>query len=167
MQPIFNAARTGGVDQGAFNVNTIAQVSVVIEAHEAFGSACIMQIVVLANGFIGGRLNFQNASVHDKQSGTLRIADSVCDAANARCKPIALYLYHGGGLDAIRYAEKSGLTSTMIVGSALTYQDNLDLACEAVRIAHYVGVSDEIERGVPAAIQGRCYRGEIVLHKPQ
>ncbi len=49
--------------QGAFNVNAVAQAKAAIEVHEMFRSAAILQGADLANGFMGGRTDFMNATL--------------------------------------------------------------------------------------------------------
>ena len=63
--------------QGAFNVNAVAQAKAAIEVHEMFRSAAILQGADLANGFMGGRTDFQNATLEDKKIGAKNIANAV------------------------------------------------------------------------------------------
>lgn len=51
-----------GFAQGAFNVNAVAQAKAAIQVHEMFRSAAILQGADLANGFMGGRCDFMNAT---------------------------------------------------------------------------------------------------------
>ena len=52
-----------GFAQGAFNVNAVAQAKAAIQVHEMFRSAAILQGADLANGFMGGRCDFMNATL--------------------------------------------------------------------------------------------------------
>jgi ketose-bisphosphate aldolase len=61
--------------------------------------------------------------------------------------PVAIHLDHGGSLDACRRAIDAGFTSVMIDGSHLPIADNLELAKQAVALAHSRGVSVEGEVG--------------------
>ena len=54
LRPLMEAAIKHGFAQGAFNVNAVAQAKAVIEVHEMFRSAAILQGADLANGFMGG-----------------------------------------------------------------------------------------------------------------
>ena len=63
--------------QGAFNVNAVAQAKAAIEVHEMFRSAAILQGADLANGFMGGRTDFMNATLEDKKAGAKNIAAAV------------------------------------------------------------------------------------------
>lgn len=56
-----------GFAQGAFNVNAVAQAKAAIQVHEMFRSAAILQGADLANGFMGGRCDFMNATLEDKK----------------------------------------------------------------------------------------------------
>ena len=66
-----------GFGQGAFNVNAVAQAKAAIEVHEMFRSPAILQGADLANGFMGGRTDFMNATLEDKKIGAKNIADAV------------------------------------------------------------------------------------------
>ena len=69
MKAILDATDKYCYAQGAFNVNAVAQAKAVIEVHEMFRSAAILQGADLANGFMGGRTDFQNATLEDKKVG--------------------------------------------------------------------------------------------------
>ncbi|MFD1675928.1 class II fructose-bisphosphate aldolase [Alicyclobacillus fodiniaquatilis] len=68
-------------------------------------------------------------------------------AAEKTSTPVALHLDHGDSLERVEQCVKRGFTSVMIDGSALPYNENLELAKEAVKIAHRFGVSVEAELG--------------------
>ena len=59
LKPIIDASIRYGYGQGAFNVNAVAQAKAVIEAHEMFRSPAILQGADLANGFMGGCVDFR------------------------------------------------------------------------------------------------------------
>ena len=58
MRAILEATEKYNYAQGAFNVNAVAQAKAVIEVHEMFRSAAIIQGADLANAFMGGRTDF-------------------------------------------------------------------------------------------------------------
>lgn len=69
LRPLLEATDRYGFAHGAFNVNTAAQAQAVIEIHETFRSAAILQGADLANAFMGGRADFMNGTVEDKRLG--------------------------------------------------------------------------------------------------
>ena len=68
LRPLLETVDKYHFAQGAFNVNAVAQAKAAIEVHEMFRSAAILQGADLANGFMGGRTDFQNATLEDKKS---------------------------------------------------------------------------------------------------
>ena len=77
MRAILDAADKYDYAQGAFNVNAVCQAKAVINVHEMFRSPAILQGADLANGFMGGRCDFMNATLEDKKRGAKNIADAV------------------------------------------------------------------------------------------
>lgn len=77
LRPLLETVDKYHFAQGAFNVNAVAQAKAAIEVHEMFRSAAILQGADLANGFMGGRTDFQNATLEDKKIGAKNIADAV------------------------------------------------------------------------------------------
>ena len=69
LRPLLETVDKYHYAQGAFNVNAVAQAKAAIEVHEMFRSAAILQGADLANGFMGGRTDFQNATLEDKKIG--------------------------------------------------------------------------------------------------
>lgn len=61
--------------------------------------------------------------------------------------PVALHLDHGTSLEHIVTCIKHGFTSVMIDGSSLPFEQNIELTCRVVEIAHAVNVSVEAELG--------------------
>ena len=153
MRPILDAAALKGYAQGAFNVNTVAQAKAIIEVHEMFRSAAIIQGADLANAFMGGRGDFMNGTVEDKRKGAKRIAEAVYRYAKDAEIPVALHLDHGRDIDSVKAAIDGGYTSVMIDGSSLPFKDNVELTREVVKIAHPLGVTVEGELGVLAGVE--------------
>ena len=71
LRPLMEATIKYGFGQGAFNVNAVAQAKAAIEVHEMFRSPAILQGADLANGFMGGRTDFMNATLEDKKIGAV------------------------------------------------------------------------------------------------
>ena len=95
LRPLLETVDKYHFAQGAFNVNAVAQAKAAIEVHEMFRSAAILQGADLANGFMGGRTDFQNATLEDKKVGAKNIADAVKKYAENSPIPVVLHLDHG------------------------------------------------------------------------
>lgn len=153
LRPLLEATSKYGFAQGAFNVNTAAQAQAVIEIHETFRSAAILQGADLANAFMGGRADFMNGTVKDKQLGAQRIMNAVRAASENASIPIVMHLDHGRDMESIKAAIAGGYTSVMIDGSSLDFDDNVELTREVVKYAHQRGVTVEGELGVLAGVE--------------
>ena len=92
MRAILEATEKYNYAQGAFNVNAVAQAKAVIEVHEMFRSAAIIQGADLANAFMGGRTDFANGTLEDKKVGANNIAKAVKKYAEHSPIPVALHL---------------------------------------------------------------------------
>ena len=146
-----------GFAQGAFNVNAVAQAKAAIQVHEMFRSAAILQGADLANGFMGGRCDFMNATLEDKKKGAKNIARAVKKYGEDSPIPIVLHLDHGRDFDSCAAAIAGGYTSVMIDGSSLAFDENVELTREVVKYAHARGVSVEGELGVLAGVEDQVF----------
>ena len=122
LRPILEAAQGHNYAQGAFNVNAVAQAKAVIEVHEMFRSAAILQGADLANAFMGGRADFANGSLEDKVAGAKNIGNAVKKYGDSSHIPIALHLDHGRNFESVKAAVEGGYTSVMIDGSSLPFE---------------------------------------------
>lgn len=166
LKPILDATEKYVYAQGAFNVNAVAQAEAVIKVHENFRSPAILQGADLANGFMGGRKDFQNATITDKQIGAKNIANAVKKAAEASPIPVALHLDHGRDFDSVKAAIEGGYTSVMIDGSSFPFKDNVELTREVVKYAHNVGVTVEGELGVLAGVEDHVFAANSTYTNP-
>ena len=155
-----------GFGQGAFNVNAVAQAKAAIEVHEMFRSATILQGADLANGFMGGRTDFMNATLADKKIGAKNIADAVKKYGADSEIPIVLHLDHGRDYDSCVAAIEGGYTSVMIDGSSLPFKENIELTREVVKYAHARGVSVEGELGVLAGVEDHVFSASSTYTNP-
>lgn len=166
LRPLMEASAKYGFAQGAFNVNAVAQAKAAIEAHEMFRSAAILQGADLANGFMGGRTDFMNATIEDKKIGARNIADAVKTyGANSEI-PIVLHLDHGRNFESCVAAIEGGYTSVMIDGSSLPFDENVELTREVVKYAHARGVSVEGELGVLAGVEDHVFSASSTYTNP-
>lgn len=142
---------------GAFNVNAVAQAKAVIGVHEMFRAPAILQGADLANGFMGGRTDFANATLEDKIAGAKNIAQAVRQYGEHSDIPIALHLDHGRNIESVKAAIDGGYTSVMIDGSSLPLEQNVALTREVVKYAHARGVTVEGELGVLAGVEDHVF----------
>lgn len=166
LRPLLEAAVKYGFGQGAFNVNAVAQAKAAIEVHEMFRSAAILQGADLANGFMGGRTDFMNASLEDKRVGAKNIADAVKKYGADSRIPIVLHLDHGRDFESCAAAIQGGYTSVMIDGSSLPFEENMELTREVVKYAHARGVSVEGELGVLAGVEDHVFSASSTYTNP-
>ena len=153
MRVILEAADNFSYGQPAFNVNSVAQIKAAIEVHEQFRSPAILQGADLANGFMGGRVDFANSSLDDKKRGAKNIVRGVQQYGADSDIPIAIHLDHGKNFDSVVAAIEGGYTSVMIDGSSLPFEENVELTREVVKYAHERGVTVEGELGILAGVE--------------
>lgn len=114
MRAVLEAADRYRYGQGAFNINSVSQAQAAVEVHELFRSPVILQGADLANGFMGGRADFVNATIEDKQKGARNIGSAVRRFAQESPVPVALHLDHGRDFESVKAAVAGGYTSVMI-----------------------------------------------------
>lgn len=166
LRPLLEAAQKYSFAHGAFNVNAVAQAEAVIEVHEMFRSAAILQGADLANGFMGGRADFLNATLEDKKIGAKNIADAVKKYGENSRIPIVLHLDHGKDFESCKAAIDNGYTSVMIDGSSLPFDENVELTREVVKYAHNLGVTVEGELGVLAGVEDHVFSEDSTYTNP-
>ena len=166
LRPLMEATIKYGFGQGAFNVNAVAQAKAAIEVHEMFRSPAILQGADLANGFMGGRTDFMNATLEDKKIGAKNIADAVKKYGADSDIPIVLHLDHGRDFDSCVAAIEGGYPSVMLDGSSLPFDENVDLTREVVKYAHARGVSVEGELGVLAGVEDHVFSASSTYTNP-
>lgn len=166
MKAILDATEQYNYAQGAFNVNAVCQAKAVIQVHEMFRSAAILQGADLANAFMGGRTDFAQGTLEDKKKGALNIANAVKKYAADSPIPVALHLDHGKNLDSCVAAIQGGYTSVMIDGSSLPFDENVELTREVVKYAHERGVTVEGELGVLAGVEDHVFAANSTYTNP-
>lgn len=166
LKAILDAAEKYNYAQGAFNVNAVCQAKAVIEVHEMFRSAAILQGADLANAFMGGRTDFAKGTLEDKKIGAQNIANAVKKYGDGSSIPIALHLDHGKSFEACAAAISGGYTSVMIDGSDLPFEKNVELTREVVKYAHERGVTVEGELGVLAGVEDHVFAATSTYTNP-
>ncbi|OON42142.1 hypothetical protein BTJ39_03025 [Izhakiella australiensis] len=130
MKELLKPTREHGFAIGAFNVADSCFIRAVVEEAEATNTPAIISIHPSEHDFVG------DAFFGYVREITLRSR-----------VPFTLHLDHGASIEHVQRAIQCGFTSVMIDGSLLPYEENVALTCEAVRLAHAVGVSVEGELG--------------------
>ncbi len=166
LRPLLEATKQYGYAQGAFNVNAVAQAKATIEVHEMFRSPAILQGADLANGFMGGRTDFLNATLEDKIIGAKNIGNAVSLYGKDSTIPVVLHLDHGKDFDSVKAAINGGYTSVMIDGSHLPFNENVELTREVVKYAHERGVTVEGELGVLAGVEDHVFSSTSTYTNP-
>ena len=166
LRPLLEYAVKNGKAFGAFNVNMTAQADAVVEIHDIFRSACIIQGADLGNAFMGGNADFMNGTTEDKRIGAKRIADHVRKIAENVSIPVVLHLDHGKTFEGVKAAIDGGYTSVMIDGSHLEFDQNVELTREIVKLAHSVGVTVEGELGVLAGVEDDVFSEHSTYTNP-
>ena len=166
LRPLLEATQKYGYAQGAFNVNAVAQAKAVIAVHEMFRSPAILQGADLANAFMGGRTDFLQGTVEDKQKGAKNIGAAVKKYGADSPIPIVLHLDHGKDFESVKAAIAGGYTSVMIDGSSLPFDQNVELTREVVKYAHERGVTVEGELGVLAGVEDHVFSASSTYTNP-
>lgn len=166
LRAVLEATSKYSFAQGGFNVNAVAQAKAAIEVHEQMRSAAILQGADLANGFMGGRTDFMNATLEDKKKGAKNIGDAVKKYGESSFIPVVLHLDHGHDFDSCKAAIAGGYTSVMIDGSSLPFEQNIELTREVVKYAHERGVTVEGELGVLAGVEDHVFSEKSTYTNP-
>ena len=85
----------------------------------------------------------------------------VIDRARRATVPVCVHLDHGPSFEAVMKAIHYGVSSVMIDGSSLPYDENVALTKKVVEVAHACGVSVEAEIGHVAGHEGNTDDGNV------
>ena len=157
MRCILEAADRNGYGQAAFNMNSYHQIAAAVQIHELLDSACILQGAEASNALMGGEKDFMHGSLESKKKGAKNLGEIVRKFGEESQVPIALHLDHGKSLESVKACIEGGYTSVMIDGSALPYEENVELTREVVKYAHPLGVTVEGELGVLAGVEDHVF----------
>ncbi|MFH5834748.1 ketose-bisphosphate aldolase [Proteiniclasticum sp. C24MP] len=166
IKPILDTADKYHYGQGAFNVNSVSQIKAAIEIHEILRSPAIIQGAELANGFMGGRVDFKNSTIDDIRRGARNIGEAVWKYAEHAKIPVVLHLDHGTNLEVVKACIDGGYTSVMIDGSSKSFEENMEITREVVKYAHARGVSVEGELGVLAGVEDHVFSSQSTYTNP-
>lgn len=115
---------------------------------------------------MGGRTDFQNATIEDKIRGAKNIGAAVKKYAENSPIPVALHLDHGRDFESVKAAIAGGYTSVMIDGSSFPFEQNVELTREVVKHAHLRGVTVEGELGVLAGVEDHVFSEDSTYTNP-
>jgi len=157
MRQVLDEAAKGGYGVGAFNVNNMEQIQAIMEAARETRSPVIVQASRGARGYSQDRFLYH-----------LMLAASELYPEI----PMVLHLDHGNSVATCKSAIELGFTSVMIDGSLLedgktpsSFEYNLNVTREVVRMAHDRGVTVEGEIGVLGGIEdGHGAGGDALAH---
>ena len=139
MKEMLLKARQKGYAVGAFEFWSYDSAKAVVETAEERKTPVILQVGHFERDYMDGYLNAR------------RIAGMVADQYSV---PVALHLDHAETFDEVWKALEAGFTSVMIDASAKSFEDNLFLTSEVVKLARYYGASVEAEIGQLEGTEG-------------
>lgn len=139
---LFKKAIEGKYAIPAFNFNNMEQMQAIIQACVETKSPVILQVS-------------SGARKYANQTLLRYMAQGACEyAKELGCNiPIVLHLDHGNSFELCKSCVDYGFSSVMIDGSALPYEENVELAKKVVDYAHQYDVTVEGELGVLAGIE--------------
>lgn len=130
METLLKVAKENRFAVPAFNISSLEMMKAVIEKAEELQAPVILEIHPDELSYLGDNL-----------------VQAVRTAAVLAKIPVVLHLDHGGSINDIMRAVRNGFTSVMFDGSRLTYEENVRITQETVRLARPLGISVEAELG--------------------
>lgn len=139
---LFKKAIAGKYAIPAFNFNNMEQMQAIIQACVETKSPVILQVS-------------SGARKYANQTLLRYMAQGACEYAKELGfdVPVVLHLDHGDSFELCKSCVEYGFSSVMIDGSALPYEQNVELAAKVVDYAHKYDVTVEGELGVLAGIE--------------
>jgi len=166
MKLILDEANKKGYGVGAFNVNNMEQLQAICDGAATTASPVIIQVS-------------RNALKY-ADKGLLAVMVNYMAEKKYPAIPMSLHLDHGPDIETVEECVKLGFTSVMIDGSidygrkdekgkhpARSFDDNVRITKEAVKIAHAAGVSVEGEIGTLGGIEDDTVAGAVHLTDPK
>ena len=155
MKELLSVANEHNFAVPAFNIGTGQILNAVVECCEEKQAPVILAIHP-------NELEFQGDS----------FIEMCKDRANKSHVPMCIHLDHGATMEQVQRAIRCGFTSVMIDASSESFEDNIKITKEVIKVAHPVGVSVEAELGTIGDIKedsGNREIGskEIIFTKPE
>jgi len=139
---MFARAMKGSYAVPAYNFNNMEQLQAIITACVRSRSPVILQVSK-------GARDYANATLlRYMGQGAIQMMKELGDPV-----PVALHLDHGNSFELAQSCIDSGFSSVMIDGSALPFEQNIELTRKVVEYAHTRDVTVEGELGVLAGIE--------------
>jgi len=148
MREMLERARAGRYAVGAFNIVDMATARAVVKAAENQGSPIIIQ----------------TSTKTVRLYGAEPLAGAVCAMAKASSVPVALHLDHCKQRDLIAECIEAGWSSVMFDGSALSFEENVDMTRRVVEMAHPKDVTVEGELGAIVGVEDDIFVREQGAH---
>lgn len=139
---MFKKAMREGYAIPAYNFNNLEQLQAIITGCLETRSPIILQLSKGARSYANETL------LRYMAQGAMKIVNS-----SEHPIPVALHLDHGDSYELCVSCIENGFSSVMIDGSALSYEDNIQLTAKVVEYAHKYDVTVEGELGVLAGIE--------------
>ncbi len=136
---------------GAFNTNNLETTHAIIQGAEALNAPVILQ-------------TSQGAFNYGGFDYIVAIAKTACQTASV---PVVLHLDHGTDLKLVKKCIDVGYTSVMFDGSHYSFEKNVDMTSQAVKMAREKGVSVEGELGTIGGAEDSVHAREILLTDPK
>ena len=135
---MFEKAYQNGYAIGAFNVNNMEIVQGITEACKEENAPVILQVS-------------KGARAYANHTYLVKLVEAaVIECPNI---PIVLHLDHGPDFDTCKACIDGGFTSVMIDGSALPFEENMEVTRKVVEYAHKYNVTVEGELGTLSGIE--------------
>ncbi len=131
MNEFLPQAKAGKYAVGQFNMNNLEFAQAITEAATELKSPIIFGVSEGALKYMGIEYTVALAEASAKKSGL----------------PIALHLDHGSSFEVAMKCIRAGFSSVMFDGSHYSFEENVRLTKEIVKVAHAMGVSVEGELG--------------------
>ena len=145
MRQVLDEAAKGGYGVGAFNVNNMEQIQAIMEAARETNSPAIVQASRGARKYTNDRF------LYHLMIAATEVYPEI---------PIVLHLDHGNSPETCKSAIEMGFTSVMMDGSLeadgktpSSFEYNVQVTCEVVKMAHARGVTVEGELGTLGGIE--------------
>ena len=135
---MFKKAYDGGYAIGAFNVNNMEIVQGITEACAEEKAPVILQVS-------------KGARAYANHNYLVKLVEAAIACYPEL--PIALHLDHGPDFETCKSCIDGGFTSVMIDGSALSFEENIEVTKKVVAYAHERGVVVEGELGTLSGIE--------------
>ena len=130
MKELLSVANEHNFAVPAFNIGTGQILNAVVECCEEKQAPVILAIHP-------NELEFQGDS----------FIEMCKDRANKSHVPMCIHLDHGATMEQVQRAIRCGFTSVMIDASSESFEDNIKITKEVIKVAHPLGVSVEAELG--------------------